>query len=221
MARLLQGLVIAMALSCLGTFAAKVQAFDDLTAAQNLVYDTPHLSNTVAGQRIEYRYHGRAADGEEIEDSASLSITAAYENDKRDVSLNFLTAERHLPLPDFTSFRGNPVIIAMLEHIAQAFGRETGGGVLYFRNRIRDGMAGNNARIEQVDAEYHAARVKATRLSFQPFAGDPYLAQRPAYTGAVFSITLSEAVPGGVIGVGVSSGDDTAQRFTREISIIE
>ena len=110
----------------------------------------------------------------------------------------------------------------MLEHIAQSFGHETGGGVLYFRNRIRDAMAGKDVRIEQVDAEYGDTTTEATRMSFQPFAGDPYLAEKPDYTGSVFSITLSKNVPAGVISVAVHSGDsgDSGHGFSRELSLI-
>lgn len=211
--------VMGAALLCLAVPSGPVQGFENLTAAQSLVYDTAHLANTVAGQQIEYRYRARLRDGEVIEDRASLEITAAEEGGKRDVTLNFLTAERHLPLPDFTAFRGNPVIIAMLEHVAQSFGRETGGGVLYFRNRIRDAMAAKDARIEQLDATYGAATISATRLTFQPFSGDPYLAGNPEYTSSVFTITLSEGVPGGVIGVAVRSGDGADRGFAREISL--
>jgi len=208
-------------LLCLVMLAGTAGAFQDLTPAQGLVYDTAHLANTSAGQQIIYVYRGWIADGEVVEDRASLSITRSHPGDKRDVTLDFLSAERHLPLPDFTAFRGNPVIIAMLEHIAQSFGRETGGGVLYFRNRIRDALAGSAARIEKIEVAYGTGTINATKLSFMPFAGDPYLAEKPEYTGSVFSITLSEDVPGGVLGVAVRSGDGASIRFTREISIKE
>ena len=208
-------------LVCLTVFAGALQAFENLTPAQTLIYGTSHLANTVSGQQIVYLYRGRMAEGELVEDRATLSINASYDGDKRDVALDFLSAERHLALPDFTAFRGNPLIIAMLEHIAQSFGRETGGGVLYFRNRIRDGMAAKDARIEKTGVEYGGNTVDATRLTFEPFAGDPYLAERPEYTSAVFSITLSAEVPGGVVGVAARSGDGVGNGFVREISIID
>ena len=62
------------ALCCLIAFVGPARAFDNLTDAQNLVYATAHLSNTAAGQQITYRYHGWVAGGEDIEDSATLSI---------------------------------------------------------------------------------------------------------------------------------------------------
>ena len=195
------------------------QAFENLTTAQNLVYDTPHLSNTVVGQQIKYLYHSQIATEEIIEDRVPLSIKKAHNDDKRDVTLDFLSAERRMPFPDFTGFRGNPVIIAMLEHIAQSFGRETGGGVLYFRNRIRDALAKESTKIEPITANYNGNTINATRVFFSPFAGDPYLAERPEYTSAILSITLSDKVPGGVLGVVAKSSKNDVIYFEHKIRI--
>lgn len=208
-------LVCAFALQAI---AASVHAFE-LTPAQQLVYDTPHLSNTVDGQRINYRYRSLNRDNDIVDDRVSLSISGTGENDRRDVVVEFLSAERRMVLPDFTDYRGNPVIIAMLEHIAQALGQETGGGVLYFRNRIRDALAQDNLEIEQLNLEYSGQTVAARGLNFLPFAGDRYLGGQPEFAGAAFMIVVSEQVPGGVIAVGVKSIQDGVVIFERGITI--
>lgn len=200
-------------------FTGTAHSFENLTAAQILVYDTAHLSNTVAGQQINYRYYSQIATDDIIADRVSLSIKKSHEDNKRDVGLDFLTGERHLALPDFNAFRGNPVIIAMLEHIAQSFGRETGGGALYFRNRIRDALAKENTQIVQITVEYGDRTIGATRLIFLPFSGDVYLVENPEYTLANFSITLSDDVPGGVVGISVKSSQNDVTYFKSEIVI--
>ena len=205
--------------ACLVAFPGLAQAFENMTPAQNLIYDTAHLSNTVAGQQINYRYHSRIAEDGVIDDRVFLSIEKSHDNERRDVELNFLSAERHLPFPEFTAFRGNPVIIAMLEHIAQSFAQETGGGVLYFRNRIRDALASESTRVEQVTVAYNDETVEASRVLFSPFTSDVYLAEKPEYTSAAFSITLSGNVPGGVVRVAVLSRQNDVFYFEREIII--
>lgn len=202
---------------CLLLVAAPTQAFENLTAAQNLIYDRAHLSNTEAGQEIVYRYHSEITKDEVIDDRVVLKVSKAHEDNRRDVALEFLSAERRMFLPDFTAFRGNPVIIAMLEHIAQRMGSATGGGVLYFRNRIRDALAAHQVVIETVEAEYSDQKVDATRIKFMPFVGDSYLAQQPEYTAANFSITLSDHVPGGVVGIAARSGQQGQSQFVYEI----
>jgi len=197
--------------------SAAAQAFEQLSAAQNLLYGRAHLSNTLAGQQIRYRYRSQKSVDDIVNDRVLLSITKSHDDDKRDVALDFLSAERHMILPDFNEFRGNPVIIAMLEHIAQSFGRETGGGVLYFRNRIRDALADSSTGIEDITVDFGATTIAATKVSFSPFIKDRYLAGKPEYTGATISIVLSEEIQGGVVGVAVKSGQNDAAYFEREI----
>ncbi len=193
-------------------------AFDQLTPAQNLVYNKTHLINTQAGQQITYRYQSQVSDDDIVNDRVLLSIVKSHDDDKRDVVLDFLSAERHVAFPDFNGFRGNPVIIAMLEHVAQSFGRETGGGVLYFRNRIRDALARDSTEVEETAANFGTTTVAATRVSFSPFADDQYLAEKPEYTSARFSIILSEKIPGGVAAVTVKSVRGDTTFFEREIA---
>lgn len=211
--------MIRIALISLLAFSGAATAFETLTRAQSLIYDNSHLSNTSAGQEINYRYRNLSSANEIINDRVLLSIKKTHDGEKRDVSLDFLSAERHMAFPDFTAFRGNPVIIAMLEHIAQGFGRETGGGVLYFRNRIRDALARGDIKIEQVNVKYSGRQVAATRMLFSPFINDVYLVEKPEYTKAVFSITLSNAVPGGVVGIAVKSAQSGSSSIEREIII--
>ena len=209
--------ILGILLTGLAGVGATAHAFEQLTAAQNLVYGTAHLSNTRAGQQIIYRYSSRKSADDVVKDRVLLSVNKSYDDDKRDVVLDFLSAERRMPLPDFNEFRGNPVIIAMLEHIAQSFGRETGGGVLYFRNRIRDALAKDSTSIEEISVNYDTRTITAKRVSFAPFVGDSYLAEKPEYTGARFSIILSADVQGGVVGIAVKSGQNDAANFEREI----
>ena len=194
-----------------------VCAFDKLSEAQSLVYDTPHMTNTLAEQVIGYAYLAQVNGGETINDRATVTILQTQDNDKRDVAIDFLSEERHLSLPDFTGYRGNPIIIAMLEHIAQTMGRETGGGALYFRNRIRDALASDAVGIETKKQEINGSQLDTTVVSFSPFVDDEHFKSDPQYANALFSIALSEGAPGGVVAIKVVSEHDGTQHFQREI----
>lgn len=205
---------------CVVLLATSLQAraFTELNEAQTWVYDTPHLANTTAGQTIHYRYQQRLAEQEPVSDSVRLAINAAGTEGRRDVSVDFLTDERHLPLPDFQDFSGNPVIIATLEHIAQNLSAQSGGGTLYFRNRIRDGLAGA-VDIETGSETLDGDTIAVTTLSFAPFTDDPRVGQQPAYRDALFSLTFSEAVPGKLVAVSVESAADEQFYFSYGIRI--
>lgn len=190
--------------------ASTAMAFDDLNEPQTLIYDTNHLEQTNAGSTItyDYAYTDNTTD-KKIKDQVLLSIKKEHENAQRDVSLSFLTQERKLHLPDFNKRRGNPVIIGMLEHLAQAMGTETGGGALYFRNRIKDKLADDNLKIVRIGDK--------SEFSFSPFVNDPYVADRIALTESIITIAFSNEVPGQLLSIEYVSGPSNNPEATRKL----
>ena len=199
--------------------SAQAHAFQTLTDVQKLVYDTSHLENTRVNDVIEYHYQANLLDGEQLDDKIVLTVTAETDEQRRDVSINFLSGEQQLHLPDFPGYRGNPVIIAMLEHLAQKLGQETGGGVLYFRNRIRDALSDKSVVIESAAAEYQSKEISGQLVSLRPFKNDPYLGAHPEYLSTEIKLILSEMVPGGVIAISMQGGLEKADEFTRELKL--
>jgi len=194
-------------------------AFEDLTEAQKLIYQQAHLANTTDGQTISYLYTATQAGKQVVEDTATLSINRVGEKDLRDVVVDFLTEERHLALPPFDAWRGNPVIIAMLEHTAQSIGRETGGGALYFRNRIRDAMASTATSVEIDQQEWNGQDIEVTTLTFSPFTGDEYIKSNPKFLDTKFVIMLSEDVPGGLLELQLGADLSPELAFSKRIVI--
>lgn len=211
-------LVSGMCVAALTTAPGTLHAFNDLTPAQKLIYDNPHLSNTTAGQSLTYQYSSKSSEQQD-DDQITLNVNHAHADDKRDVVLEFRTGEHRMSFPDFEKFRGNPIIIAMMEHIAQSIGRETGGGVLYFRNRIRDALAAKAVLVTDEEISWDGKLITTTRMVFSPFIHDSYLADRPEYKYAEISINLSEEVPGGVVGISIESRKDGMFYFSRGLEL--
>ncbi|MBX2879282.1 MAG: hypothetical protein KTR32_05080 [Granulosicoccus sp.] len=192
-------------------------AFEELTAAQTLIYDSSHLAKTTEGQSIEYHYKGQDNNQPEVNDSASLTILASHAEDRRDVEVEFLSDERRLPLPPFNAYRGNPVIIAMLEHIALSMSAQTSGGALYFRNRIRDALASKDIELNDSVFVYGGDNVDSKIMTFSPFTNDQFLGAYPVLKTTQFTIHLSDDVPGGLISIDVSASEGD-QRFERHLT---
>lgn len=209
---------------CIVLFAAlcssSALAFSQLTPAQALIYENPHLANTRDGERIRYTYRSENAGGKPVEDTVLETITASSDDDeRRDVSIDFLSGSRQLNLPEFPGYRGNPVIIAMLEHVARTLGAETGGGTLYFRNRIRDALAHHQITVDDTRIDYDGRKVDARRVEFKPFAGDSYLAGFPAIASSTFRLVFSDQVPGGVVSIAARSEQDGDHAFSSTLMI--
>jgi len=196
-----------------------VAAFDELNEAQTLLFDSPHLKNTQNGQSIAYRYRSEIDNEEPVEDVVTVSVTAQVDDERRDVEIDFLTDDRHLILPPFPGYRGNPVLMAMLEHVVRKIGEDTGGGSLYFRNRIRDALASDNVSIEKQKISVNNDEIDATILQFQPFENDEHIGPDSVYGEAIVTITLSDTVPGGIVGVGISAEADGQPALSRELTI--
>ena len=89
-------------------------AFDELNEPQTLIYDTDHLTKTVEGSAIKYNYKLQREGEESLTDEVTLVIAKERDENRRDVSVNFLSGDHKLHLPDFDNYRGNPVIIGCL-----------------------------------------------------------------------------------------------------------
>ncbi|MFK7859912.1 MAG: hypothetical protein AB8B64_13875 [Granulosicoccus sp.] len=198
--------------------AGQSNAFDKLTEAQTRIYNHGHLANTSEGEVLSYSYSSQDDALPGVKDEASVAITATHEDGRRDVQVDFLSDERYLPLPPFSGYRGNPVIIAMLEHIAQSISAQTGGGALYFRNRIRDALASEDVKLEELKISYKDSEFDATRITFYPFVEDEHLSANELVRQSRFRIELSDDVPGGVVKVEVNASRD-AELFERTLSL--
>ncbi len=206
---------LALMLACSST----VVAFEELNEAQALLFNSPHLVNTQNGQSISYDYRSEVIEKEPVEDVVVMNVTAQVDDERRDVEINFLTDERHLVLPPFPGYRGNPVLMAMLEHVVREIGKETGGGALYFRNRIRDALASDKVSVETQKISVNDNEIDATVVQFQPFENDQRIEPDSIYGDAIITITLSDTVPGGIVGVGVNAMSDGQPAFSQQLTI--
>lgn len=189
-----------------------VSAFEDLKPAQKLIYDRSHLLNTQADQVLQYSFTLNGKEIESIDDTVTVNVKNKIDETRRDVSVEFLSGEQHMPLPDFDAYRGNPVIIAMLEHSAKLVGTESGGGTLYFRNRIRDRMA-DDIEVQTGEADFDGSTIATESITFKPFVGDANLASMSLkqLENMVYTITLSDDVLGGVVEIKIESHDDSGE----------
>lgn len=200
-------------------FPFNVGAFEELNEPQTLIYDTDHLGKTTEGSTIIYAYEKLQADEAALEDEVVLSIKKARDDNRRDVSVKFLSGDIKLHLPDFDNYRGNPVIIGMLEHLAQSMGYDTGGGALYFRNRIRDQLANKNVTINKRTDDQIIAdqKIPVSEFSFAPLENDPYVANKPDMTESTITLIFSEEVPGHLVSIAYVSGPDDKPATTRTL----
>lgn len=190
------------------TFSAGLSAFEDLTVAQKLVYDTAHLANTQKDDRLEYSMKYYSTEPVTDLGLVTLDIHAVNDEERRDVNVTFLEGANRLPLPSFDNYRGNPIIIATLEFFAQKLSSNTGGGTLYFRNRIRDALA--NPELKITKNKLANPDQYKTSFTMTPFKQDPFLGEQAIYRDITVKLVLSDEVPGGLSSATLTSGSDSS-----------
>ncbi len=167
-------------------------AAQELTQAQILLFETPHLAALQPPLRLDYDFRREADAAPPVQDSIRLAVTEGAEPGRRDVVPEFLTGPRAIRFPSAQGFRGNPLLLYALDRAQRELAAATGGAPDWFRNRIRRALA-ESASTRAVTLPFDAANVPATEIVFTPFVGEP---RARRYQDCRFRFVLAEAVPG-------------------------
>jgi hypothetical protein len=190
-------------LAGLGAPAYLAAATDEnAPSAQSLLFDATYLRPLAAPSRIEYSYTVKTADqelfGKGFDDDVALRLAAsAAGNGEKDVFVDMFTGERQRVLGPLTQVSGNPVIMMFLERDVSQMNMHIGGQPVYFRNVIRLAFR-EKARLEPTTITWDGRQVAATKVTIQPFAGDPNAERMQLFQSKTYEFTVSDAVPGGI-----------------------
>jgi len=195
--RRLYTVLVVFALFVVHTASAQRENYQ-LTQAQKLLFDTPHLSNLLAGDTVSYNYARSGTLEPAFEDRAELVIDAVLEDQRRSLETSFLSGERRIPFASGNGFHGNPLIMLFLERDAREMSRLTGGTATYFRNRIRHALAKPDVVTESVRVPFAGEEISGTRVELVPFSEDPLLDRFAAFAGKRYTFIVSAQMPGGI-----------------------
>jgi hypothetical protein len=201
-------LVAALLFAGLSVAAAPVSADDTvdtrpLSPAQIALFESDHLKGIQHPDRLEYRFLREAGSGS-TDQAGSGSFTDRIDLDvrprddqKKDVWVDFLTGERHMPFPPMIGFRGNPVLMFFLEHDVEEMQQLSGGPASYFRTRIRQAFV-DRAQLKSIDVTHDGTASPGTEITLSPFTNDPRIAMFPQLKDKLYRFVLTDAVPGGI-----------------------
>lgn len=223
-----RGWLFAILLSALTIVGASMAVGGDdgpLSPAQIVLFETNHLKSIQEAERLEYRFvreagsesGGRAAG---YSDRVDLDVRPRQDGSKN-VWVDFLSGEHHVPFPPLMNFNGNPVLMFFLEHDVEEMNQMTGGAASYFRHRIRQ------AFVDRADLKINPDRARrrlapATEITLVPFRDDPHFAVFPGLTEKRYRFVLSEVVPGAIYEIdSVTPGADGKTTRLRETMTFE
>jgi len=189
-----------LACSALLLHAPPSAAADDISPAEKALFVTNHLATLKPPTTLRYNFRKSGTLEAGFEDKVSISLRAQPDGTCCTAATKFLEGTRRLVLPEVESAQGNPVILFFLERDIREMQRLTKGQSNYFRKRIRMAVY-QGATMSDVSVSYLGRSVAARQITVAPYVDDPLRARFEALAEKRYVFTLSDQVPGGVVGI--------------------
>jgi len=195
-------------------------AADDLSPAEKALFVTNHLATLKPPTTLHYSFRKSGSLEAGFEDKVSISLRAQPDGSCCTAATEFLDGPRRLTLPEVESAQGNPVILFFLERDIREMQRLTKGQANYFRKRIRMAVY-QGATMSEASVSYLGRNVAARQITVAPYVDDPLRARFEALAEKRYVFTLSDQVPGGVVGIrsqvdGANAGPLLVEEMTLE-----
>jgi hypothetical protein len=185
---------LAVAMACAASQAVAADP-SEYSEAERQLFVRPHLAAVKPPTRLLYRYERTGTLEPEVSDQATLIL--GEKTGARTATVDYLSDERKLELPEVAYVDGNPVILHFLEREVRELKRLTGGSVGFYRNRIRKALAGS-AQVQETEFRYDGRTVKGTQIRIDPYLDDPARSRFEKFADRYYVMVLSSEIPGEV-----------------------
>jgi hypothetical protein len=208
-------LALALALPC-----ALGAAAQDYSHAERAIFMSNHLANVRPPATLHYRYVKSGSLEPGFEDRVTLKLAARADRSCCAASAEFLSGPRRLALPAVEAAEGNPVLLHFLERDIREMSRLTKGQSAYFRKRIRIAIH-QAAEVSELTLPYRGKSVPARRFTVTPYVDDPLRERFAKLAGKRYTITLSDAVPGGIYAIATQvDAEGAPPLWTEEMTLL-
>jgi hypothetical protein len=167
----------------------------EYSQANRLLFMTDHLSNVPHHSALEYEFERKGTLESPFRDTVAVRVAAQGSAGGKQAQIELFTGERKRAFPPVDDARGNPVLLAFLQHDVAEMQRFTDGSWRHFQRLIKFALEGG-AVVEAVTIAYDGHDLDAVQISIRPFLQDPQRARYSDFDRKYYVFTLSEAVPG-------------------------
>ena len=181
-----------------------------LSPAQIVVFETPHLQNVRQTSTLGYEFVRGGPDG--FTDTVSVHVRTVNPDGTKDLSFEFLTGPHRIAYPELDRFRGNPLMMLLLERDVLEMKRTLGVSAAYFRNRIREAFV-SEATLTPTEVAFEGRTLPGQIVTIQPFAHDERLHRLPTVQQKQYMFVLADGVPGAVAEVRIEMPGDVATQL--------
>ena len=164
-----------------------------LSPAQIALFETPHLQNIREGATLDYQVVREGPSG--FTDKVAMHVRRVHPDGTKDLSFDFLTGPRRVAYPEIGQFRGNPLLMLVLERDVQEMKQTLGLSATYFRNRVREAFV-EHATLVDGEFALDGKTMPARLLTVRPFADETRLERLPSVQQKTYVFVLADGVPG-------------------------
>jgi hypothetical protein len=183
--------------------APHTEAAEQYTPAQVAIYKSNQIGSLSKNDVINYTFSRKGKIQAPLEDKASITIADEDAQGKKNIVVDFLTGDNHIDMPPYEGFKlGNPIWMVFLEHDVKEMSALTKGSTLYFRNRIRDGMASaDKAVVTHTSITLGDQKFDATVVTLKPYVGVEHVESFKQFEQKSYQFVISAQVPGGIYSI--------------------
>lgn len=171
-------------------------AGNDISKAEQLLFEDEHLRGIDASTSLAYRFQRTGTMEPPFEDKAEVVVNVVA--GKRNIEVRCLSGGRKVDLPALEDVNSNPVLLCFLEREIREMERMTGGKSGYFRKRIRMALA-ESAQVRDVAFDHAGRRVRGVDVTITPYLDDPLRSRFERLATKRYVFRLSDEVPGKVV----------------------
>ena len=168
--------------------------------AVDILFETKHIMSIAPGTLLLYKFERKPSNekilGAGFNDDIKVKIESDGAPGKKNVVVEMFTGERAIEPNHITDMDGNPVLIVFLDTALGHFNLLAGGDRAYLKHRFSDSFAKPEAKVDPVKISYNGADVDGYRVTVTPFLTDPSRAKMRGFETSVFSLVLSDKIPG-------------------------
>jgi len=165
-----------------------------ISAAETLLFMTPHLGEVRPPTRLHYAFKKSGTLEQGFSDTVDIDITGAPDGSKKGVP-RFFSGRHEIKYPEVEHVEENPVLLFYLDREVREMARLTGGMPNHFQKMMRTALA-ESAQVKDVDIRFGGRKLRAQQIAITPFDKDQYRDKYPRLAGKRYTFTMCEAVPG-------------------------
>lgn len=188
----------AAVIACLALLPAAAVAAGDQRVV-NILFESRHLDLIGKGAEVTYSFERKGSNerlvGKDIADSIRLGVESVNGKGERNVVFKIFTGSNARDPQNWPDLTINPLFVWYLDRAVDTFNMLAGGHRMYAKYKIREALR-DKGRVEETTIMYNGKEVPAYKVTVAPFADDINAHKMEGYQNSVFTIVVSNQVPG-------------------------